>query len=464
MIVSGKMKWQLKLILFLLFSGFVFLVFLPMLNTFFDPQEFITFLNPLSAEMPTGQYMIESWSWINNQGEMIGFFRPLISATFMLEYPLFGLNPLAYRLVNLAMHLLCAFSIARLLMLLSGKKWLAVFAAALFSVHPGTVVATGMIVARHDILACLFSVLALNSTIMLSRTQEATWKAIIPGILVLLAVSSKELGMANFIALPIMYFLWPGRKKCKRNSLYFITSLAIVAVVYLVTRYLVFGDLGGYHGYTALTKVPAHVAILFTQATGAFFLVLPISRLMLYLSLVYVIANYARRELQQWRKVGVAILITGAYCFQSIIGDVATHYVYAASAFTVLFLVYFAGRIEIPGRKGRLLLIGIALLVVLAAGFIARRECQSFNNKYVNCERVFTALEEIYDSLPSKSGAVCFVYVSGNTLIDKEMKNVPLYMGCIDSDSECTFLFAREVERGSNLPILVWEHDKIVIR
>ncbi|MCD4775726.1 MAG: hypothetical protein K8S15_06685 [Candidatus Aegiribacteria sp.] len=408
--------------------------------------------------------MIESWSWINDQGEMIGFFRPLTSATFMLEYPLFGLNPLAYRLVNLAMHLLCAFSIARLVMLLSGKKWFAVFAAALFSVYPGTVVATGMIVARHDILACLFSVLALNSTVILSRTPKTTWKAIMPALFVLFAVSSKELGMGNFIALPIMYFLWPGREKFKKNTLIFITSLVIVAVVYLAARYMVFGNLGGYGAYTELVAVPAHVAILFLQVTGTFFVGLPISRLLVYLSIVYVIANYARGELQQWRKVGVAVLVTGAYSFQSIVGDVAEHYVYTASAFTVLFLVYFAGRIEIPSRRGKQLLAGIALLAVLAAGYVTKRECCDFNNKYTNCEIVYTALENISDSLPSESGAVCLVLSNSNTPIENEMKNVPLYMGLIDIDSQCTFLIIRELNAGSDLPILVWEQDKIVIR
>ncbi len=462
--MSGKMNWQLKLIFILAFFGYVFLVFSPMLNTFFDPQEFITFLNPMRAEMPVGQYMIESWSWVNNQGDMIGFFRPLTSATFMIEYPLFGLNPMAYRLVNLALHLLCAFSLARLVMLLSGKTWLALFAATLFAVHPATVVATGMIVARHDILACLFSILALHSTVMLSRTPGTTWKALIPAIFVLLAVSSKELGMANFIALPIMFFLWPGRQKCRKNTLYFIASLVTVAVTYLKARYMVFGDLGGYGGYTELAAVSRHITTLVTQVSGAVFLKRPISIFFIYLAAVYVIVNFARAELLRWRKVGVAILVTGAYSFQSIIGDTATHYVYTASAFTVLFLVYFVGRIEIPGRKGRQLLTAVALLAVLAAGYVTRRECQSFKNEYVHCERIFAALEEISDSLPSESGTVCLVQASGNTQLDTGMKIVPLYMSFIDTGSECTFLVTRGVDGESDLPILVWEQDRIVIR
>ncbi len=459
-----KVSWHLALILIVVFAGFVFLVFSPMLNSFFDPQDFISFLNPLRAEKPVVQYMVESWSWINNEGEFIGFFRPLTNVTFMLEYPLFGHNPLGYKLVNLGIHLLCAFLIARLAMLLSRRKWLAVFTAMLFTVHPGTVVAIGWIAARCDILATLFSVMALSSTFLLSRNSEVTWKAVTPAIFVLLAVSSKELGMANFIALPIMYFLWPGRKKRKRNTLYFTGSLVIVAVVYLLVRQMIFGDIGGYGVYARLTAIPRDVAILVSQATGSLFLRLHIFRYLLYLFVGYVIVNYARGELHKWREVGVAILVTGAYSYQSIIGDVCTHYVYVASVFTVLFLVYFAGRIEIPGREGRHFLTGIALLVLLAAGYSTRHECQDFRNKYVNCRRIFTALEEISDLLPSESGAVCIIQATGNTPIERAMKIVTIYMGYIDTDSECTYLVSREVINESDLPILVWENDRIVIK
>lgn len=462
--MSERMNRLMKLMLFVLFGGYVFFVFSPMLQSFFDPQEFISFLNPLAAEMPVGQYMVESWSWVNDDGVLIGFFRPLISATFMLEYPLFGINPLGYKLVNLGMHLLCAFAAARFVMLLSGRKWLAFFAGTLFTLHPGTVVATGMIVSRHDILACLFSILALSSTYTLSRASKTTWKAAIPAIFMLLAVSSKELGMMNLIALPVMYFFWPGRLKCRRNTLVFLGSLILVEVLYLIARETVFGNIGGYGGYTPLAEMPMHIATLIKQATGVFFLKLKICRLILYLSLVGIIVNFARGNFRNWRKIGVAVLVTGAYSSQSVIGDVATHYVYTAAAFTMMFLVYFAGSIRIPGSRGKQIQVGIAVLILIAAGAVTRRESLGFKNIYVNCERVFISLEDISDSLPRESGSVCLVQTVRNSTIEAEMKNIPLYMGSIDKDSQCEFILIRGEREEGDTPILVWENDRIVIR
>ena len=459
-----KMNWLMKLVLITAFAGFVFFVFAPVLQSFFDPQEFISFLNPLEADMPVGQYMIESWSWVNEDGILIGFFRPLISATFMIEYPLFGINPLGYKLVNLGMHLLCALAVGRLVMVLSGKKWLAIFAGALFALHPGTVVATGMIVSRHDILVCLFSILALSSTYSLSRDSDFTWKAIVPAIFMLLAVNSKELGMMNLIALPMMYFLWPGRLKCRKNTLIFLGSLVFVQVLYIAAREMIFGNIGGYGGYTELAAVPIHIYTVIIQATGAFFVEYTVIRVILYLLLIGMIVNFARGKFQNWRKVGVAFLVTGAYSSQSVVGDVATHYVYVAAAFTVLFVVYFAGNITIPGRRGKQILAGIAIMILIFAGVLTRRESLAFNKIYVDKERVFSSLEEISDLLPDESGSVCFVMVSRNSAIQAEMKNVPLYMKSIDGESQCEFIPVGNEIDDVDVPILVWENERIVIR
>ena len=459
-----KINWLTKLILIAVFGGYLFIVFLPVLQSFFDPQEFISFLNPLGTGMPVGQYMIESWSWTNNDGQLIGFFRPLISATFMVEYPLFGTNPLGYKLVNLGMHLLCAFAVASLVMKLSGRKWLAVFAGALFTLHPGTVVATGMIVSRHDVLVCLFSILALSSTYSLSRISGATWKAVIPAIFMLLALNSKELGMMNLIALPIMYFLWPGRLKCRRNTLVFLGSLILVETLYLIARKMIFGNIGGYGSYTELAEVPLHIATLISQATGAFFLKSGALKAILYLSLAFTVMNFALRKFQNWQKVGVALLLTGAYSAQSVIGDIATHYVYTAAAFTVMFLVYFAGRIVIPGSKGKQIQAGIAILILFAAGAVTRGESLKFKDIYVDCERVFTSLEDISDSLPNENGSVCLVQISRSSSIQAEMKNVPLYMVSISTGSLCEFIPVSEIPEEGDTPVLVWEDDRIVIR
>ena len=437
--------------------------FVPLLGTFFDPQEFVSFLNPLKNEVPLGQYIVDSWSWMNDQGERIGFFRPLVNLTFLGEYHVFGFNPTAYRLINFAMHFLCVFAIYRFVKNLSGRKWLAVASGTIFLIHPGTVVAIGMIVARCDIMACLFSILALNAAFLLSRKKEVSKKAFLPALFFLLALCSKELGMINILTLPIMYFLWPGRKSCRRNTIVFLTSLVLVLVLYIVSRLLIFGDIGGYGYYTAMRDIPAHILILTSQVSGTFFMSSFILRLFVYMILAGLLLSYTGLFTRNWRKLAVAVFVTGAYSFQSIIGDVATHYVYVASAFAVIFLVYSAGSMRIASDKYRAAW-AAAVLCVVVFGVLTRHESVDFNNIYTNDRIIYYSLENIYDTLPREAGESCRILFRRTLPIEAEMRNIPLFLGYLDGDNECVFTLTDDIEARSDVPIIVWENYELVVR
>ena len=467
-LISGcmtKNKNRFPALLFtLVFAIYALWVFQPLLESFFDPQEFETFLNPLHSGVSLGGYLEDGWSCENSQGNLMGFFRPLVSITYMMEYPLFGSNPVPYKLVNLVIHLLCCFCVARLVMTLSRRKMLAVLSAMIFMLHPGTVVATGWISARSDLMASLFSILALHWTLKISANSRFTWKSIIPALFTLLALACKELGMANLIALPVAFFLWPGSKRSLRNTLYFLTSLMAVAIVYLLIRRVIFSGMGGYDDYTSIASIPGHIAILVSQATGAMFVNKQIYRILLYGSIALTVVNYGRASLLQWRRIGVAFLIIGAYGFQSIISDTATHYAYVVSAFTVIFVVYFAGSIRFSVRFLRPVLTAAVLLLVFTAGLITHKECINYKNKFVNGELVFHSLGNISDSLPDEIHEICYIRLSPAPSTEPDLRNIPLYLKYIDADNRCTFIFQRDDSDENNLPILVWENNRIQIR
>jgi hypothetical protein len=461
---ADKLKWWKQAVSVVVFGFCVLFAFYPVLQSFFDPQDFLSFLNPLGTGMPVGKYMVESWSWVNDQGKLIGFFRPLVSTTFLVEYPLFGVNPIFYKLVNLFMHIACGFFAGRFVMMLSGRKRLALFSGALFVLHPGTVVATGMIVSRHDILVCMFSILALSSTYSLSRYSAATRKAFLPSVFMFLALNSKELGMINLIALPVMYFFWPDRRKCRRNTLIFVTTLVAAEAVYLSGRLMIFGDIGGYGQYTPLSSFPVHIARVISQTAGAYFMKTAVFRLAVYSVMIYIPVNFVWSKRGNWREVLTAILVTGAYSAQSVIGDTATHYVYTASAFAVIFLVYMAGSISVRIPGGRRTTGAIAVAAILAAGVVTRRESQSFRMIYTNGSMVFSSLMEIHDSFSPDSGSVCCILLNEDSSVGLEMKNVPIYMKTTDPGIDCEFTYIREEPEDSDYPVLVWEGDGILVR
>lgn len=90
------------------------------------------------------------------------YFRPLTLLTFGLNHLLAEEDPKGYRVVNLALHLLVISLIILLLSPLTGK-WIALFSAALFALHPTNVQAVSYISSRSDPLYTVFALLCLLS-------------------------------------------------------------------------------------------------------------------------------------------------------------------------------------------------------------------------------------------------------------------------------------------------------------
>ena len=93
---------------------------------------------------------------------------PLVYTTFWLEHKLWGLAPLGYHLVNVALHLANAVLVWRLALMLGVPgAW---SLAALFAVHPLHVESVAWVIARKDLLSALFY---LSAALVWVRFTEA---------------------------------------------------------------------------------------------------------------------------------------------------------------------------------------------------------------------------------------------------------------------------------------------------
>ena len=87
---------------------------------------------------------------------VIGNYNPLSILTFTLEYHFFKEGTFYYHLNNVILHLLNAFLVFWLLMLIGLRKEWALFAALFFSVHPMRVESVAWITERKDVLFAFF--------------------------------------------------------------------------------------------------------------------------------------------------------------------------------------------------------------------------------------------------------------------------------------------------------------------
>ena len=128
--------------------------------------------------------------------------RPVRSASYALDYSLWGLDPFGYHLSNVLIHGLTILALGILIWRLGGRPRVAMLAAALFALHPVGTEAVAYVSGRRDLLAALFSLLA--TTAYLSFRVRGGGAHLVAALVLLLAgIFSHE----SAAALPAVWVL-----------------------------------------------------------------------------------------------------------------------------------------------------------------------------------------------------------------------------------------------------------------
>jgi len=89
------------------------------------------------------------------------YYRPLQAATYLVDYQLWGLNPLGFHLTNLLLHAVVSVLFFFFAARLAGERRSALAAALLFAVHPVHTEAVTYVAGRSDPLSAVFLLTAL---------------------------------------------------------------------------------------------------------------------------------------------------------------------------------------------------------------------------------------------------------------------------------------------------------------
>lgn len=147
---------------------------------------------------------------VTESGMRSGFYRPVASASLVLDRALHGARASGYHVTNLILHLLSTWLVYGLARRFGWTRLAALGAAALFAVHPVHVEAVSWISGRFDLFCAMWYLAALWLFTSAQRTRSALRFA---GALVLgaLALGSKE--MALSLPLGIVVADWLGRSR-----------------------------------------------------------------------------------------------------------------------------------------------------------------------------------------------------------------------------------------------------------
>jgi tetratricopeptide (TPR) repeat protein len=101
-------------------------------------------------------------------------YHPFTTLSNLLEYKFFGLKPLPYHLLNVALHLINTWFVFLLAERLSGKKITALVVSVLFAVHPMHVESVAWVAERKDVL---YSFFYLSSLVVYLRYLESGFRS-----------------------------------------------------------------------------------------------------------------------------------------------------------------------------------------------------------------------------------------------------------------------------------------------
>jgi tetratricopeptide (TPR) repeat protein len=174
-------------------------------------------------------------------------YRPLVLASYAVNYAASGLSPSSYSVVNIALHAAVSVLLCALVRSLGATLAAAGMTGLLFAVHPVHTEAVTGISGRPELLAALFFLLALHFH-RLAPGGGLRYRAAVAGSFAC-ALLSKESAMTLLLVLPVMDTLLPATRSDglaatpRSRLLADYLPLAVVALAYLALRRWVIGGI-----------------------------------------------------------------------------------------------------------------------------------------------------------------------------------------------------------------------------
>ncbi len=165
--------------------------------------------------------------------------RPLSTASFAVDFKLWGLNPGPYHVENALLHTMNAVLVYIATFLILQDPIASFFAGCIFAIHPVQTAAVTWASGRSNLLSCLFFLSALIFHIR-NRKEERAFNYNCSLILFSLSLLAKEMA----VTLPLVFILYDLHFAAKKRFKYyaaFYLPFFLISLSYVAARYSVLG-------------------------------------------------------------------------------------------------------------------------------------------------------------------------------------------------------------------------------
>jgi tetratricopeptide (TPR) repeat protein len=174
------------------------------------------------------------------------YYRPVVSASYAIDYAIWKFNPFGFHLTNVIMHVinvLLFFSLLRLMFFKvqsDFKDYAILIGALIFALHPIHTEVTAWVSGRTDGLACTFFFASFIFYLKYSRESKNSY-LVLTLIMYALALFSKEMAI-TLPAVIILYDIIVNKINIKeelRKKAVIYGSLILVSVLFIILRWSV---------------------------------------------------------------------------------------------------------------------------------------------------------------------------------------------------------------------------------
>ena len=205
------------------------------------------------------------------------FYRPLIMASYAVDYVRHGLNPKGFHFTNILAHMLCAIVVYLLAIRLLKNPSQAFIAAMIWAVHPTHVENVVWISGRTDIFAAIFYFLSFYLFLVWLTSTKRPWLPLTATcVCYALALHCKEMAITLPFLFIIAYLLMED-KRCRSVSLKIISLVVVlITVEYLIVRQVVLGSIASNTLSHTWGDILLSVPLVFTRYVGLVLGLVPI--------------------------------------------------------------------------------------------------------------------------------------------------------------------------------------------
>jgi len=168
--------------------------------------------------------------------------RPFVTASFAIDYKLWGLNPRLYHAENAALHIINAVLVYTAGLLMLSASFTAFLAALIFAIHPVQTEAVAWVSGRSNLLFLLFFLLAFIFHVKERKSRGSVLNYNLSLILFAFSLFSKEMAITLPIIL-IIYDLHFREKNNLKDGMTYYLPFFLIGSAYLVTRFAVLGTI-----------------------------------------------------------------------------------------------------------------------------------------------------------------------------------------------------------------------------